>query len=171
MLGPGKVRAGGEGVVTLGVYANLNSPADLLGRAGMVVESVSDIRSVQWGKLVINAAINPLAAILNVPNGALLDREPARSLLKTAAREAASVAVALGVHLPYPDPVVATEAIASRTAANIASMLQDVRRGAPTEIDVINGAIVKAGEKKGVPTPVNRTLTLLVRALRSSGMD
>jgi 2-dehydropantoate 2-reductase len=73
------------------------------------------------------------------------------------------------VHLPYPDPVIATETIAERTAANIASMLQDVRRGAPTEIDVINGAIVKTGDKMGVPTPVNRTLTQLVRAMRGSG--
>lgn len=165
LVGPGVVRAAGSGVVTLGMHAHLQELTDLLGCAGLVVETVTDIRSVQWGKLIINAAINPITAILGVPNGALLELPDARRLLQTTAREAAAVAVARGVHLPYPDPVVATEAIASRTAANISSMLQDVRRGAPTEIDFINGAVVKAGDKTGVPTPVNKALTLLVRAL------
>jgi 2-dehydropantoate 2-reductase len=73
--------------------------------------------------------------------------------------------VAQGLHLPYPDPVVAVETIARRTAANRSSMLQDIQRGAPTEIDAICGAIVTAGEQTGVPTPVNRTLWQLVRAL------
>jgi 2-dehydropantoate 2-reductase len=61
--------------------------------------------------------------------------------------------------------VVATETITRRTAANRSSMLQDVQRGSPTEIDAICGAIVKAGEQTGVPTPVNRTLWQLVKAL------
>jgi 2-dehydropantoate 2-reductase len=165
LLAPGVVRAAGEGIITLGVHAHVKPLADLLRAAGFVVETVSDISSVQWGKLVINAAINPITAILNIPNGDLLKRDAARSLLAFTAREAAAVAVAKGVHLPYPDPVVAVEAIARNTAQNISSMLQDVRRGAPTEIDFISGAVVRAGEQTGVSTPVNRTLWHLVKGL------
>jgi 2-dehydropantoate 2-reductase len=100
-----------------------------------------------------------------VPNGELLARNPARSLLQATAREAAGVATAKGIRLPYPDPVVAVETIARRTGSNRSSMLQDVERGAPTEIDAICGAIVQTGEQTGIPTPINRTLWQLVSAL------
>ena len=107
----------------------------------------------------------PITALLDMTNGELLQRGSAHALLKSAAREAAAVAVAQGVSLPYPDPVVTAETIARRTADNRSTMPQDVQRGAPTEIDAICGAIVEAGERAGVPTPVNRTLWQLVRAL------
>jgi 2-dehydropantoate 2-reductase len=118
-----------------------------------------------WGKLVINAAINPLTALLRVPNGVLLERPTARALMSTLAREASSVAVAQGIRLPFPNPLQAVETIARRTASNRSSMLQDVERGAPTEIDAICGAIVKAGDQVGVAAPINRTLWQLVSAL------
>lgn len=165
LLGPGRARAAGEGVITLGVNARLKPLADLLRAASFVVETASDTTSLQWGKLVINAAINPLTAILRVPNGELLARPSARALMSSVAREAAAVAVAKGVDLPYPDPVVAAESIARRTAENRSSMLQDVTRGAPTEIDAITAAIVRAGEETGVPTPVNRALWMLVKGV------
>lgn len=165
LLSPGVVKAAGEGVVTLGVHARIKPLAELFGKAGFFVESQPDLQAMLWGKLVINAAINPLSALLRVPNGELLARPDARSLMAAAAREAASVAVAKGVNLPFPDPAVAAEAIARRTASNYSSMLQDVRRGAPTEIDAICGGIVRAGDQTGVPTPVNWTLQLLIRAL------
>jgi 2-dehydropantoate 2-reductase len=165
LLGPGIVRPAGDGVITLGIHAQLKPLADLLGKAGFIVETVMDIQSVQWGKMVINTAINPLTALLRIPNGALLTKPSARAVMAIAAREAAAVAVAKGVQLPYPDPVLAVESIARRTAANYSSMLQDILRGAPTEIDFITGAIVRSGEKTGVPTPVNRTLWLLVKAM------
>ncbi|MCP4518408.1 MAG: 2-dehydropantoate 2-reductase, partial [Delftia sp.] len=82
-----------------------------------------------------------------------------------AAREAALVARALGRRLTMPDPVAAARAVARRTAVNHSSMFQDVLRGAPTEIDAICGAIVAAAEERGIPTPVNRMLWLLVKAL------
>ncbi len=165
LLGPGRVRLAGDGVISLSVHSRLGGMSDKLRMAGFIVETAPDPDSLLWGKLVINAAINPLTALLSVPNGALLERPTMRALMTTVAREAAAVAVALGVHLPYPDPVVAVETIARRTAANRSSMLQDVLRGAPTEIDAICGAIVTAGEQTGVPTPVNRTLWQLVKAL------
>ncbi len=168
LVGPGLVRTGGDGVITLGIHAETEPLVDLLGHAGFVVDTVADISSTLWGKLVINASINPLTAILNIPNGELLSISSARKAMGMVAREAAAVAVAKGVRLPYPDPVVAAEAIARRTARNLSSMLQDVRRGAPTEIDVIVGPIIKAGDQTGMPTPVNRTMQLLVRSLVTS---
>jgi 2-dehydropantoate 2-reductase len=164
LLGPGRVRPAGEGIITLGVHPRQAPLADLFVKAGFIVESVADARALLWGKLVINAAINPLTAILGVPNGELVTRGAARSLLACAAQEAAAVAAAQGIHLPFSDPAAATEAIARRTATNRSSMLQDIERGAPTEVDAICGAIVRAGEITCVPTPVNRTLWQLIKA-------
>jgi 2-dehydropantoate 2-reductase len=165
LIGPGLVQIAGEGVTTLSVHPRLTPLADLLRSAGFLIEYSPEANALLWGKLVINTAINPLTALLGVPNGELLNRPTARSLMAAAAREAAAVAVAQGITLPFPDPVVATESIARRTGANISSMLQDVLRGAPTEIDAITGAIVQAGQQTGVPTPINRTLWQLVKAL------
>jgi 2-dehydropantoate 2-reductase len=165
LLAPGVVKLAGTGVVTLGVHARMKPFHDMLGRAGFVVESEADLNSILWGKLVINCAINPLTALLRVANGELLLRPTARSLMAAAAREAAAVAVSKGVTLPYPDPVVAVETIAKRTAYNYSSMLQDVRRGAPTEVESVCGVLVKEGEIMDVPTPVNRVLLYLILAL------
>lgn len=171
LVEPGRVRSAGEGVISLSTHPRLNPLADLLRSAGFSLESVPDPTALLWGKLVINAAINPLTAILGVPNGELLKRPTAAALMAGVAREAAAVAVAQGIRLPYPDPVVAAETIARRTAANRSSMLQDVVRGAPTEIDAINGAIVQAGQQTGVPTPINRTLWQLVKAMSGKGIS
>ena len=117
-----------------------------------------------WGKLVINAAINPLTALLRVPNGELLQRPAAHLLMRVLAQEAAAVATALGIHLPFEDAVRAAEEVARKTANNHSSMFQDIRRGAPTEIDAICGAITQTGEKLGVATPFNRVCWHLTRA-------
>jgi len=164
LLGPGRVRPGGEGILSAGEHSRL-APLVALLRRGVAVEVVSEPESLLWSKLVINAAINPLTALLRIPNGMLLQRPEARILLAAAAREAASVAAAQGLHLTFPDPVAATEAVAERTASNRSSMLQDVLRGAPTEIDAICGAIVSTAEDHGIPVPVLHTLWLLVKAL------
>jgi 2-dehydropantoate 2-reductase len=168
LIQPGLVRLAGEGSIMLGEHSRIAGPADLLRRAGFEVERVPDPKSLLWGKLVINAAINPVTALLNVPNGELLKDPAAHALLQAAAREAAAVATASGVRLPYRDAVVAVESVAQRTAANYSSMLRDVQRGSPTEIDAISGAIVRAGENAGIATPVNRTLWQLVKALEES---
>lgn len=165
LLDPGRVRPVGEAVVTLSAHPRLSPLANMLQLAGFIIDTAPDATALLWGKLVINAAINPLTALLGVVNGELLERPSARLLMQAVAREAAAVAVAQGIRLPYPDPVVAVETIARRTAANRSSMLQDVRRGAPTEIEAICGAIVLAGEHTGVPTPINRTLLQLIQAL------
>jgi 2-dehydropantoate 2-reductase len=164
LLAPGVARAGGQGPVTLGSHPRIQPLADLLSAAGFEVRMAEDVAGLAWGKLVINAAINPLTALLRVPNGELLARPDACKLMGLAAAEAAAVGLAQGLHLPFDDPVAAAEDVARRTAANHSSMYQDVQRGRPTEIDAICGAVVQAGERFGVPTPVNRTLWLLVRA-------
>jgi 2-dehydropantoate 2-reductase len=164
LLGPGRVKPAGEGVIYLGRSERLLPLTEMLRAAGFAVEEVSDLEGLLWGKLVINAAINPLTALLEVANGELLERPAARRLLRQAAEEAARVAAAKGIHLPYADPAAAAENVARRTAANRSSMLQDVARGAPTEIDAICGIIVREGEKAGVPTPINDVLWNLVKA-------
>lgn len=169
LIAPGVVRPVGEPVIRLGAHPRLEPLAAALSTAGFEIETSPDVDGLLWGKLVINAAINPLTALLRVPNGALLERPPARELLQALACETAAVAAARGVQLPFADPVQAAEAVARRTAANRSSMLQDVERGAPTEIDAICGAVVQAGERLQLPTPFNRTLLRLVQSLRIHG--
>jgi 2-dehydropantoate 2-reductase len=169
LVRPGLVRPGGEGTTSLGAHPRLEPLVDLLRQAGFATEVVPETDDLLWSKLVINAAINPLTALLHCPNGELMDRPSARVLMGAAAREAAGVAAALGRHLTYADPVAVAEEVACRTAVNHSSMFQDVQRGAPTEIDAICGAIVAAGEECGVPVPVNRTLWLLVKASIEKG--
>lgn len=171
LLGPGRVRAGGNGKLTLGSQPRLGPLVSVMQAAGFEVQVVPDVESVLWGKLVINAAINPLSALLRISNGGLLLPPPVKDLMAEAAQEAAAVASAYGIHLPYPDPVAAVEEVALRTAQNFSSMLQDVLRGAPTEIDAISGVIVRLGEQAGLAVPVNRTLWRLVKGLYENSAD
>ncbi len=164
LLGPGKVRAGGAGPTHVAPHPRLETLVDVMQSAGFEVHSADDLESLLWGKLAINAGINPLTALLEVPNGDLVRLPEARQLMIEAAGETAAVAAELGVQLPYLDPAEAVVQVAERTASNLSSMLQDIQRGAPTEIDAINGAVTEVGEQVGVPTPINRTLWKLVRA-------
>jgi 2-dehydropantoate 2-reductase len=168
LLGPGLARIGGEGVISLEAHPRSRELSGLLRGAGFRVEIVRDTNALVWGKLVINTAINPLTALLRIPNGALLERPGARLVMAALARETAAVATAQGVPLPFTDPVSKAEDVARQTAANRSSMLQDVKRGAPTEIDAICGAVVRAGEERGVQAPVNWTMWRLVSALQSA---
>jgi 2-dehydropantoate 2-reductase len=168
LVEPGLVRPGGEGTISLEAHPRLPPLEAMLRRAGFDVQVVEDARSLVWGKLVISAAINPLTALLRVPNGKLLEMPSARALMGELAREAASVARALGVTLPFESPASAVEEVAYRTAENRSSTLQDTLRGAPTEIDAICGAIARKGEEAGAPAPVNRTMWHLVRALQEN---
>jgi 2-dehydropantoate 2-reductase len=133
--------------------------------AGFGIEVVEDAQSLIWGKLVVNAAINPLTALLKVKNGELVKRPSAREMMKVLAEETAQVAYAEKVDLPFKDPIVAVEDVAQKTAENTSSMLQDVLRGAPTEIDAICGAVVNIARRHGIQTPANWTCWHLVRAL------
>jgi len=164
LLGPGLVRAGGEGILSIERHRAIGRLEDALRTAGFNLQMVEDACSLIWGKLVVNAAINPLTALLRIPNGELLARTNARDVMASLAWEAANVAGAEEIRLPFEDPVNAVEQVARRTASNHSSMLQDVRRGAPTEIDAICGEITRHAEKHGISTPYNKACWQLVRA-------
>jgi 2-dehydropantoate 2-reductase len=166
LLGPGLVKAGGEGPISIERNQALGPLDAALTSANFDVRIVEEARSLIWGKLVINSAIKPLTALLRVKNGELLERPPARAMMGALARETAQVAVAEKISLPFQDPVAAAENVARKTASNHSSMLQDVLRGAPTEIDAICGAVVKTAEKHNIPTPANWACWQLVRALK-----
>jgi 2-dehydropantoate 2-reductase len=166
LLGPGLARIGGEGVVSLEAHTEIAPLRTALTRAGFNVQIVEDAEALLWGKLIVNAAINPLTALLHIQNGELLNRPAARTLMYKLAQEAAAVAVAQGVKLPFKDAVTAVEEVVRKTAANHSSMYQDVQRGVQTEIDAICGAITQAGEKAAIATPVNQVCWRLIHANR-----
>ncbi len=153
---PGIVQQTGHGEILLGEHPRLAPLADVLRQAGFEVRLYADLRSVQWGKLVMNAAINPLGALLRLPNGELLRDPAARRMLHALTREAAAVAASLNITLPYPDPLAAVEQVIRRTAVNENSMLQDLRRGAPGELEAITGAILRIAKEQGVEVPVTQ---------------
>lgn len=168
LVAPGVVRAGGEGLVSLEAHPHLGVFTALLTVANLPFEVVPSAASLVWSKLVINSAINPLTALLNLPNGELLKRPSARALMRKLARETAAVAAAQNISLGFDDVIQMVESVAQKTANNLSSMLQDVRRGAPTEIDAICGAVARAGQKVGVPTPLNETMAALISARASN---
>jgi 2-dehydropantoate 2-reductase len=168
LLGPGRVRPGGAGPTHI---AGPEWIVELFQRAGFEAHraDAAQVDGLAWGKLVVNCGINALTALLRVPNGELLERPNAALLMERAATECAAVARAKGIALPFPDPVARVREVAQKTAVNRSSMFQDILRGAPTEIEAINGAVVREGERLGVPAPVNETLWRLVRSLTTSG--
>jgi 2-dehydropantoate 2-reductase len=170
LLGPGLVKAGGEGTISIERHPALGPIEAALKSAKFTVNIVEDAKSLIWGKLVVNAAINPLTALLRVPNGKLLERLAAREMMKALASETAQVAKAENVDLPFPDPVSEAEEVALKTASNHSSMLQDVLRGAPTEIDAICGAVVKIAQKHNIDTPANWACWLLIKALEGNAI-
>jgi 2-dehydropantoate 2-reductase len=136
----------------------------ILRRAGLSVQQVPDLTSLIWGKLIINVAINPLTALLEIRNGRLLESDETRILMGKAAKEAAEVAQVMGINIEFSDPSQAAEVVALATSENISSMFQDLKRGAPTEIDVLCGVVSKQGEIHQVPTPVNDLFWSLIKA-------
>ncbi|MBI4671830.1 MAG: 2-dehydropantoate 2-reductase [Chloroflexi bacterium] len=166
LLGPAHVRHAGRGMTTLAAtaatHAALQRVTRLFNRAGIETQLANDIASLIWGKLVVNSAINALTAIYRVPNGWLVEHPETRALMSAAAQETANVANALGITLPYTDPVERALQVAKATASNKSSTLQDVLRGAPTELERINGAVVREGKRLGIPTPVNEKLLRVI---------
>lgn len=166
LLEAGRVQAGGEGQTSIERHPALGPLEEALVTANFHLQVVEDARSLIWGKLVINSAINPLTALLRVTNGELLERPSARDMMRELASETARVAAAEAIDLPFPDPAAAAEEVARKTAANRSSMLQDILRGAPTEINAICGAIVNIAGQHGLAVPVNWSCWQLVRAIR-----
>ncbi|MEW6578288.1 MAG: 2-dehydropantoate 2-reductase [Chloroflexota bacterium] len=174
LAGPGRLAAAGGGPTMLATQPAVDERvrrfAALCARAGVDVRVADDVDALLWGKLAVSAAINPLTALLRVPNGALLESPWARELLHQVAGEVAAVAGARGIRLPYDDAGAQAEQVARQTAPNHSSMLQDVLRGAESEIEAINGAVVRAADSAGVDVPANRLLYALVKALDETAL-
>lgn len=171
LVHPGRVRHAGQGPTTIAApspVVDLAPVVDVFTRAGIDVSQSDSLDTLIWGKLVINVGINALAAIVRVPNGILGITGQCKAILAEAVAEAVQVAGALGIALPYDDPLTHVLAVCEKTARNRASMLQDTLRGVRTEIGVINQAIVEKGVELGVPTPCNRFLTATVLALEAT---
>ncbi|MCL2790678.1 MAG: 2-dehydropantoate 2-reductase [Desulfobulbus sp.] len=172
LLAPGHVRHAGCGPTVLGCgpgqSGRLEAVADLFNRAGIETRVADDITTLLWSKLLVNVGINALVALLRVPNGALVLVPECEALLTEAVAEAEAVARALRIDLPGGRQVDRVKQVCTLTATNRASMLQDILRGAPTEIDAINGAIAAKGQELGIPTPINLLLTRLIKALETT---
>ena len=169
-LGVGHVRHAGFGPTSLaeavgGLTERAETIAAVLDRAGLNARAHADAAPLIWGKLIANAAINPLGALLRCQNGQTVDRPAARELFVGLAREAGDVARALHVRLPFDDPAQHAESVARVTYGNRNSMLQDVENRRRTEIGAINGAVARLGAEHHVPTPLNATIATLIRAL------
>ncbi len=163
LVAPGHVRAT-PGSVALGSgHARMQELAERLAAAGFAVSVESGLDRLVWRKLAVNCAINPLSALGGLLNGELLESAESRETLVKAATEVAAVAAAKGIELGA-DPGGLVLAVARETAANRSSMLQDLDRGARTEIDAMNGAVVREARALGVPVPVNEALWRAVLA-------
>lgn len=173
LLGPGLVRHTGQGETIIGrvnkePLGKARVVLGLLNQAGISTRSSRDINSLIWSKLIINAGINALSAITRLKNGMLLEYDGTRELMRQAVAEAVRVAKRKRIRLKYDDPIQKVESVCKETSANLSSMLQDVLNKKQTEIDFINGAIVRQGKSLGIATPVNEVLTGLVKTLEKS---
>lgn len=173
LIGEGKVRQAGKGDTIIGkptgkIFRDLRHISSIFNGAGILTKISRDVDGVIWSKLIINAGINALAAICRLSNGALLMHEGAKDLMRQAVIESTKVAKKRKAKLIFDDPLQKVESVCKNTPANICSMLQDIMRRKETEIDFINGAIVRHAKSSGVKVPVNEMLTQLVKVMESS---
>lgn len=167
----GALKATGAGRAELGRPAHpgarerLEALATAMQAGGMTVTVVDDAWPSVWRKLVVNAAMNATTALFGITNPELLHHPAARPIADDLARETARVATAAGVPI---DPETAPGMWHPVTSfVNRSSMLQDMAAGRPTEIDAINGAVVREGARLRVPTPVNEAMTILVKGVEA----
>jgi 2-dehydropantoate 2-reductase len=175
LLAPGHVIAGTRGKHTYigeldgSVSERARRIAETFGRAGLPTEVSANILGTMWDKLLINVATGALAGITRLAYGDLYAVPEVRACALAAVGEGIAVATALGVKLTSEDPEYAWNLASAGLPAEFkTSMLQSLEKGAPTEIDFINGAVVRHGERTGVATPVNRTLVACVKGIERS---
>ncbi len=166
---PGKVRHTGDGLTAIGrrtpeVNDRLSNLAAALSDAGWKTVAVEDIHRWVWRKLAINAAINPLTALARVPNRAISSDPELRKAAGTVAAEVVKVAAATGVRLNGEQVVAAVDEVARATGDDQSSMLIDLVNGMRTEIDAINGQVVRHARRHNVPVPTNDLLSRLIHA-------
>ena len=166
-LGPGKIRHAGSGPTHLCMSSRKNeklkSFVSALNKAGFETRIEENIENLIWSKLIINVGINALTALTGLHNGNLLDYSELKEIMKELVNEAVRVTEAKKISLTYDEPLSMVFTVCEKTAGNRSSMLQDFDRKVQSEIDFINNAIVREGEKLKIPTPVNKTVGGLVK--------
>jgi 2-dehydropantoate 2-reductase len=174
-VGHGRSRRAGVGVTVVG-SAGASTPTvravgDLIGGAGLECRVAYDIRPHLWGKLLANAAINPISALADAKNGIITSDADAAELARAVALESAAVARALRVNLPFGDAWEYVRDVVASSSDARNSMTIDLAARMKTEIDHVNGAIVAAGRRLGIATPYNDALVRLVRAKTNAPHD
>jgi 2-dehydropantoate 2-reductase len=171
LVAPGFVRHGGNGPTFIGeldgrLSERVERVVELFRQAGLVAEPSGQVERLIWEKLMVNVGINAITALTGIRNGSVASLEEAAGLCEAAVKEALTVAGAKGFPMGR-DMVERVLSVARATARNRSSMGQDVDKQKRTEIDAINGAIVRFGREAGIPTPVNQTLTSLIKVLEA----
>ncbi len=174
MEAPGVVHMDAPGTTWLGPFEpqpgtadEVDRLADALNRGGMPCEARADARGAQWTKLLFNAATNPLAALTGLTHGEVCDVPALRATASALVDEGRAVAAALGIALDGdPDAMISGAALENH--GHRPSMLQDVAARRRTEIDALNGGIVRAAAAAGVPTPLHTTIAALIGGLEAS---
>lgn len=163
MAGPGHVRHNGRGELTIENSPATPRIAETL-KASSIPATVSDrVRDVLWTKLITNCVVNPLSALSDLSYRPLMQVEGIDAVAKGVIAECCMVAKALGVSVPANIEEIVLS-IPKTMPNQKSSTAQDLARGKPTEIDYLNGYVVRQGEKLGIPTPMNLTLHALVKA-------
>ena len=176
VLEPGHVQWDVKGDTTFGPFeprpaptAEIERLADACTRAGMPTEVVADARGPQWRKVIFNAATNPVGALTGLTHGRVCERPDLRRLVTGLVDEGKAVATAQGIELDAdPEDLIDHAARPEVAYDHKASMLQDVEARRPTEIDYLNGGIVRFGDEHGVATPLNRAIWALVKGLEAA---
>lgn len=173
LLDTGKVRHAGRGETVIGridgrIPVEMRGIREIFNTAGLETRISRDIKGLLWSKLIVNVGINALTAITRLNNGKLIELPGTRRILREAVTEAIKVAKRKRIRLIYDDPLAKVEAVCEATATNVSSMLQDVLRKKRTEIDFINGVIVRHAQELDIPVPVNSMLLDLVHTIKST---
>jgi 2-dehydropantoate 2-reductase len=176
IVAPGQVQWDVKGDTTFGPFEPQPAPADAIEqladactRGGMPAKAVADARGPQWRKVIFNASTNPIGALTGLTHGRVCEDPALRSLVSALVDEGKAVAAAQGIELDAdPEELIDHAARPDVAYDHKASMLQDVEARRATEIDYLNGGIVRFGEEHGVPTPHNRAIWALVRGLERS---
>ena len=173
MLSPGRVRHAGIGPTDIGelngkITNRIEKIAQILSQAEIKTKTSDNVLGLVWNKLLINIGINALGVLIRVKNGELVKGKYSLKLQKKLVEEASEVAKKKGIKLIHQDMFKEVALICEKTSGNINSMLQDVLNKRRTEIDFINGAIVREGKKLNLSTPVNQVITDLIKAVEEA---
>jgi 2-dehydropantoate 2-reductase len=166
MAGPGHVRHHGRGELIIERSRASDELAQALIAAGVPTDISDNVRGALWAKLILNCAYNALSAITQLPYGRLVKGAGITAVMRDVVDECLAVAKADDVTIPG-DVDAAIRKIAETVPGQYSSTAQDLARGKPSEIDHLNGVIVRRGEALGVATPVNRLLHAIVKLLES----